>query len=257
MMSFEEAYSSSKNFFLKNSISLGVLFGLMCIYLLLNMEEGFTNFAPFPESVGDGGGGAAPVKDNKEVIPAPKPLNQKPTQTMKKETDYLAANKANDANFLGSYSLLPDGMVPSNNFRNNSQLLAERPGSGNVQGIAGGEMFQALGDLESSKREVPQKRSKKTVSLKLIYAPWCGHSKRALPAFDKVAAEMDNTEIRGTQVRVEKYNSDDKPDIVKKYNVRGFPHYLLEVIEDGSVTKTVKVQVRDVDGLKKVILNNA
>ena len=68
---------------------------------------------------------------------------------------------------------------------------------------------------------------------------------------------MDNTEIRGTQIRIEKYNSDDKPDIVKKYNVRGFPHYLLEVIEDGSVTKTVKVQVRDVDGLKKVIQNNA
>ena len=68
--------------------------------------------------------------------------------------------------------------------------------------------------------------------------------------------DMHNTTKNGVTIIIEKHNSDENKEIVKKYNVKGFPHYILEVSEGGTVTKTVKVQDRDYDGLKKVIMNN-
>ena len=69
-------------------------------------------------------------------------------------------------------------------------------------------------------------------------------------------SEMNNTTQNGVTIIIEKYNSDENKEIVKKYNVRGFPHYVLEVSDGDTVTKTVKVQDRDYAGLKKVIMNN-
>jgi len=264
MMSFDELVGSVKRFISKNVYSLSALVGLFFMYLLISMEEGLTNMgAKYPDALGGkpGGDSGSTEKDEK-IIPLPKPLKQTPPPTMKKETDYLSDNRANDSNLLGSYSLLPPGMIPSNNFRNNSQLLSERSGAGNIQGIVEGEMFQALGDLESDLSNVKEdvasigKPSSKKVTLILIYAPWCGWSKKALPEFDRIMKDMHNTTKNGVTIIIEKHNSDENKEIVKKYNVKGFPHYILEVSEGGTVTKTVKVQDRDYDGLKKVIMNN-
>jgi len=263
MISFEDFSSRVTNFISNNIYSLSVLVGLFFIYLLITMEEGFTNMgAEFPGVFENNGKPTNTVKSEDKIIPDPKPLNQEPTQTMKKEAEYLASNKSNDAKHLGDYSLLPPGMIPSNNFRNNSQLLAERSGYGNIQGLAEGEMFHALGDLESGVSGIEKgldsatKPSSKKITLKLIYAPWCGWSKKALPDFDKIMSELNNTTKNGVTIIIEKYNSDENKEIVKKYNVRGFPHYVLEVSEGNTVTKTVKVQDRDYAGLKKVIMNN-
>ena len=262
MISFEEFSSLVYKFISGNRYSLSFLIGLFFIYLHITMEEGFTNMGAEYPGVFDKGKPTNNVKSEEKIIPDPKPLNQKPTQTMEKETEYLSSNKSSDKSFEGSYSLLPSGMIPSNNYRNNSQLLAERSGSGNIQGIVEGEMFQALGDLESSfstsKKDIKSitKPSSKKITLKLIYAPWCGWSKKALPDFDKIMSESNNTTQNGVTIIIEKHNSDENKEIVKKYNVRGFPHYILEVSEGDSVTKTVKVQDRDYQGLKKVIMNN-
>lgn len=270
MISFEEFYGSIYKFVSKNIFSLSVLLGLFVIYLLVSAEEGFTNMGAdypgvFNKEGGDVSSDSGSNNDNnnvEKIIPLPKPLNQQPTQTMKKEAEYLASNKSNDAKHLGDYSLLPPGMIPSNNYRNNSQLLAERSGYGNIQGLVEGEMFQALGDLESGVSgikkglETATNSSSKKITLKLIYAPWCGWSKKALPDFDKIMSEMNNTTQNGVTIIIEKHNSEENKEIVKKYNVRGFPHYVLEVSEGDTVTKTVKVQDRDYQGLKKVIMNN-
>mgnify|MGYP001204712560 CR=1 FL=1 len=262
MLSFDELLTSIKKFLSKNVYSLSVLVGLFFIYLLITMEEGFTNMGANYPDIFNKGKPTNTVNSDEKIIPDPKPLNQKPTQTMKKESEFLASNKTNDANFMGSYSLLPSGMIPSNNFRNNSQLLSERSGSGNIQGLVEGEMFQALGDLESGLSSIDKgldsatKSSSKKITLKLIYAPWCGWSKKALPDFDKIMSELNNTTKNGVTIIIEKHNSDENKEIVKKYNVRGFPHYILEVSEGDTVTKTVKVQDRDYQGLKKVIMNN-
>ena len=262
MLSFDELQVSVKRFISQNFYSLSVLIGLFFIYLLVTTEEGIANMGAEYPSAFENGKPTNTVKSEEKIIPDPKPLKQKPTPTMKKESDYLASNKSNDANFKGSYSLLPQGMIPSNNFRNNSQLLAERSGSGNIKGIVEGEMFQALGDLESPLSGLEKgldtvtKSSSKKIILKLIYAPWCGWSKKALPDFDKIMSELNNTSKNGVTIIIEKHNSDENKEIVKKYNVRGYPHYVLEVVEGDTVTKTVKVQDRDYQGLKKVIMNN-
>ena len=259
MFSVDEVYDSGRKFVSKNIYSLSVLVGLFFIYLLVTTEEGIANMGAEYPGVFEKGKPTNTVNSEEKIIPDPKPLNQKPTATMKKESEYLASNKSNDAKHLGDYSLLPPGMIPSNNYRNNSQLLAERSGYGNISGLIEGEMFQALGDLENGlpkKQEGPVSKSSKKIILKLIYAPWCGWSKKALPDFDKIMNELNNTSKNGVTIIIEKHNSDDNKEIVKKYNVRGFPHYVLEVVEGDTVTKTVKVQDRDYAGLKKVIMNN-
>lgn len=260
-MPFDEIYPASRKFITQNATYISILVGLFFVYILLTLEEGFTNFAEYPAALSSAGAntGVKPPahkpRAEEKIIPAPKITKQNPTQTMKKDSDYLAANRVDDANFMGSYTLLPNGMNPSNDFSNNSQLMANRASHGPLTGI-NNDMFHSLDGSPDSKGSPEPSQSSKKVSLKLIYAPWCGHSKRALPAFDKVMDEMNNTNIRGTTVIVEKHNSDESPDIVKQYDVKGFPHYLVEVSDGETVTKTVKVQTRDYEGLKKAITNN-
>jgi thiol-disulfide isomerase/thioredoxin len=49
----------------------------------------------------------------------------------------------------------------------------------------------------------------------IFYAPWCGHCKRSMSDFKQAV-----TQGNGKVVLV---NSDNEPDLVKKYNVNGFP----------------------------------
>ena len=48
----------------------------------------------------------------------------------------------------------------------------------------------------------------------IFYAPWCGHCKKSLPDFKKAVSEGDNIIM---------INSDDEPELTKKYDVKGFP----------------------------------
>jgi thiol-disulfide isomerase/thioredoxin len=49
----------------------------------------------------------------------------------------------------------------------------------------------------------------------IFYAPWCGHCKKSMNDFKK-AASIGNGKIM-------LINSDQEPETIKKYNVRGFP----------------------------------
>jgi thiol-disulfide isomerase/thioredoxin len=259
MFSVDEVYESGRKFVSKNMYSLSVLIGLFLIYALVTTEEGISNMGAAYPGVFEGGKPTNSVKSDGKIIPDPKPLKQKPTATMTKESEYLAHNRVDNDKFMEKYSLLSPGMVPSNNYRQNSQLLSERGSGGDITGIIEGSMFQALGDIDSEtsmKKSGASSPSSKKITLKLIYAPWCGWSKKALPEFDKIMNELNNTSKNGVTIIIEKHNSDENKEIVKKYNIRGFPHYILEISEGDTVTKTVKVQDRDYAGLKKVIMNN-
>lgn len=85
----------------------------------------------------------------------------------------------------------------------------------------------------------------------LIYADWCGHSKKMLPDFAKIESEFHNQTINGTLVKIEKYTDKEK-DKVKEFGVRGFP--TLFSIKDGNRSP---LNERTYDGLKNHIMSNA
>tara|TARA_A200000113_G_scaffold175670_1_gene160853 strand:+ start:51 stop:851 length:801 start_codon:yes stop_codon:yes gene_type:complete len=69
------------------------------------------------------------------------------------------------------------------------------------------------------------------VDLVLIYAPWCGHSKRMLPDYERVESEFNGKTINGKTINIMKYTDKDA-DKVKEYGVKGFPSLFIE--KDGN-----------------------
>lgn len=68
----------------------------------------------------------------------------------------------------------------------------------------------------------------KEVNIVLLYAPWCGHSKKMLPDFEKVKSEYDGKVINGSKVNIIMYDSDVDKDKIKEYGVKGFPTLFVE-----------------------------
>jgi len=68
------------------------------------------------------------------------------------------------------------------------------------------------------------------VTLSLIYAPWCGHSKRMLPDYEKVKQEFDGKVINGKKINIEAHDATtpEGKEVAKKNGVKGFPTMILE-----------------------------
>ena len=81
-------------------------------------------------------------------------------------------------------------------------------------------------------------------TLVLLYAPWCGHSKKMLPDYEKVKSDYHGKEINGTTMNIVMYDSDVDKDKVKEYKVRGFPTLFYE--KDG---ERQPFNPRDYDGI--------
>ena len=62
----------------------------------------------------------------------------------------------------------------------------------------------------------------------LVYAPWCGHSKKMLPDYEKVKSEFHGKTVNNSKVSVVMYNSDVDKAKVKEYQVKGFPSLFVE-----------------------------
>ena len=74
----------------------------------------------------------------------------------------------------------------------------------------------------------PGPQAAEDVNLVLVYAPWCGHSKRMLPDYERVKSEYDGKVINGKKINILMYDSDVDKDKVKEYGVRGFPSLFFE-----------------------------
>ena len=80
------------------------------------------------------------------------------------------------------------------------------------------------------KRGVDSSGSKKDLELHMVYTNWCGHSKRAMPDFDKVANEIDGSTMGNHNVSVVKHDADtaEGKAFAKEHGVSGFPtHFLI------------------------------
>jgi thiol-disulfide isomerase/thioredoxin len=70
------------------------------------------------------------------------------------------------------------------------------------------------------------------VNLVLVYAPWCGHSKKMLPDYERIKSEFHGKVMNGKKINIMMYDSDVDKDKVKEYGVKGFPTLFVE--KDGN-----------------------
>ena len=56
-----------------------------------------------------------------------------------------------------------------------------------------------------------------------------------------------------SDVDIKKHNSDEDKATVKKYNVKGFPTYVLEMVDGGVVSAPQPVNERSYDGLVNIL----
>ena len=106
-------------------------------------------------------------------------------------------------------------------------------------------------NLHTESMKKPSKGTNKQLNIIMIYAPWCGWSKKALPDFDKLIKDYNGKIINGTKVNVIKYDSEVDKDMVKKYEVEGYPTHILEIVTT-TTTKEI-INERDYNGLVSVI----
>lgn len=83
------------------------------------------------------------------------------------------------------------------------------------------------------------------VVLKNYYAPWCGHSKRLMPVWDRLADMHENN----PSVDIKKIDCQLNPEIAKENDIKGFPT-IVKYTENG---KTVYRGDRSLDSLNKFI----
>ena len=96
----------------------------------------------------------------------------------------------------------------------------------------------------------------KEINLHLIYTTWCGHSKRALPDFEKLMGEYDGQMMNGYKLNIKKHDADQDKSISKKYGVKGYPSYVMEKVENGQVGSPQPVNERSYDGLLNILKNS-
>ena len=75
------------------------------------------------------------------------------------------------------------------------------------------------------KREVPTN----TAKLYFFYTTWCGHSKKAMPEWDKIKTALESKpKFRSTVVEPVQVDGDKDPKTTSLYEVNGYPTIKLE-----------------------------
>lgn len=79
--------------------------------------------------------------------------------------------------------------------------------------------------------------SKKEMKLVLFYAPWCGHSRNMIDAYDSVISQHDNKEMNGVTLSIIKVDMDANKEGAKPYGVdiKGFPTLFTFVEQNGKL----------------------
>ena len=166
----------------------------------------------------------------KEVVMKDEVIGQKPTKvastvapSIRGHLEMLQGSPITS----GDYLLLPKGTSPGIRVID-SNVPPKAPYVGGPANI--GADFK--GGDEKMK---PDKASKKgTIKIVIIYAPWCGWSKKYLNEFKKMESKLNlppSESTNGYEVICELYNSEDSKgkEKVKEYKVRGFPSVFVEV----------------------------
>jgi len=74
----------------------------------------------------------------------------------------------------------------------------------------------------------------KSAEIKMVWAQWCGFSRKAAPEFEALRNKFANQEYNGYKLVFNDYEEghDDFREFVTKYEIRGFPTYVV-IVKDG------------------------
>ena len=220
-----------------------IIIGFLLCYLFKDNISGFADFAPFEKTISDD----KVVVDKPDNIQMEKPIGQvlrpmkpEPTPSTKKALEVMSMKEPVQKNIIQQkVGLMTDSAT---NFRPFDEIW--NPGFkpldmvfNDVKKDVKGSMIPKMGKdrpmvIKSQPSEKAPSPMGSEVNLVLVYAPWCGHSKRMLPDYERVKSEFDGKNINGKQVNIIMYDSDVDKDKVKEYGVKGFPSLFIE--KDGN-----------------------
>ena len=104
-----------------------------------------------------------------------------------------------------------------------------------------------------------------TIEVILVYADWCGYSRKAEPHFDKLLEEINDTEIKEHILEIKKYeekkNTPEFKEIVSDAEIKGFPTIVVRTkgttFKDNKTYTFNSIEYNDMKSkLIKVINNN-
>jgi len=232
-----------------------VVIGFMLCYLFKNQISGYMNFATvdheFDSLSGPVGGGGAPVENPSQMMEGKKPiLNEKPVGIeLKPRKPDPTPSTMKQMGVMAAKPPVEKGMVKQNVGLNTQDAMIFRPfdevwnpGFMPLDMVFKGAKPSGMGQdrpmgpkpmgpdrpmgPKADSQAGPQ--AAEEVNLVLVYAPWCGHSKRMLPDYEKVKSEYDGKTVNGKKINVLMYDSDVDKDKVKEYGVKGFPSLFFE-----------------------------
>ena len=242
---------------------LFILVGLGLCYLFKDQISGFSNFASFGDEGGSGpGSGSGPshmnmpdhdsgIKNEPVVGVQLKPRKPEPTPSTKRALEVMSQKAPVERKMIHQKNgllvqdsmvfkpfdevwnpgFMPLDMVFKNVNKSNTNIMGQPMGPDRPMGpspmgpspMGPSPMAQPSGS--------PPTAGGNSVNLVLIYAPWCGHSKRMLPDYERLKSEFDGKNINGKNINISMYTDEDK-DKVKEYGVKGFPSLFIE--KDGN-----------------------
>ena len=240
-----------------------ILIGVLLCFLFKDQVSGYLNFAPVnfseetPEPIIHGGGDDKQVNKTESRVG----LELKPPQRSKSSLEHKlkimdskpkmngngAQGKFQRAglNIQESMIALPFDEVWNPGFKPLDMMFKEsqvdqkkplgpmgpdrpmRPG-GQPKGGPSGVASMPKGPQIGGPQGGPQGGAQGDFKVILVYAPWCGHSKKMLPDYEKVKSEFHGKTINGKKVSIIMYDSDVDKDKVKEYGVKGFPTLFVE-----------------------------
>jgi len=207
------------------------------------------------------------IQDSEIIGARPKKIETTPPPSIQKNLQLLS--KQNDLSSLDSYFMTISGdikipkQVPTNllnieaRFSGPDNLGSDVIGSvgvpvnptvnnNEVSGVPvldnpsiGAPLNYGMDTISLSNSVVPKLSNKaqmdgssnKKLELHMVYTNWCGHSKRALPHFDKVMNELHGSTLGSHDISVIKHDADtpEGKQFAKEHGVKGFPtHFILD-----------------------------
>ena len=227
-----------------------IIVGFSLCYLFKDRISGFANFAPFGEEgekneleVNDSDVQVHGVKEEQPVGIRLRERKPEPTPSTKRALEVMAQKPPVEKKMIKQKNglLVQDAMIfkPFDEvwnpgfmpldmvFKNIQKSLGSIIGKEKPMGPD--RPMGSIGPPHSSSGPSPSGGSE--INLVLVYAPWCGHSKRMLPDYERVEREFNGKTINGKIINIMKYTDKDV-DKVKEYGVKGFPSLFIE--KDGN-----------------------